>query len=45
LGAAVWDGLFGPRAYEKTPRVERLGGIFSGFPAEGVGGCLGGMRN
>ena len=26
------------RAYEETPGVEGLGGIFSGFPEEGVGG-------
>ena len=26
------------RAYEETPGVEGLGGLFSGFPEEGVGG-------
>lgn len=38
LGAAVWDAVFSEGAYEETPGVERLGGIFSGFPEEGVGG-------
>jgi hypothetical protein len=32
------NAVFGPRTYEKTSGVERLGGIFSGFSAEGVGG-------
>ena len=32
------DAVFSERAYEETPGVEGLGGTFSGFPAEGVGG-------
>ena len=32
------NAVFGPRTYEKTSGVERLGGIFSRFSAEGVGG-------
>jgi hypothetical protein len=32
------NAVFGPRTYEETPGVERLGGIFSRFSAEGVGG-------
>ncbi len=34
----MWDAVFSEGAYEKAPRVEGLGGAFSGFPAEGVGG-------
>jgi len=34
----MWNAVFGEGAYEKTSGVERLGGIFSGFSEEGVGG-------
>ena len=32
------DAVHCEGAYEETPRVEGLGGIPRGFPAEGVGG-------
>jgi hypothetical protein len=35
------DAFFSEGAYEETPGVERLDRLFSGFPAEGVGGGLG----
>ena len=34
----MWDAFFGEGTYEETPGVEGLGGAFSGFSAEGVGG-------
>jgi len=36
----VWDAVFSQGAYEKTPAMERLGGVSGGFSAEGVGGGL-----
>ena len=32
------DAVFSEGAYEETPGVEGLGGTFSRFPEEGVGG-------
>lgn len=32
-------------AYQETPGVEGLGGLFSGFPEEGVGGGVNLGRN